>query len=215
MKILAINTSTKLCSVGLLIDKKIFKYCKICCISHNQHILYMIDKILNKNFLKIKDINIISYNLGPGSFTGLRIGLAISQSLSFVKNIRIIGLSSLAIIAQNISRIYKKKKILSLINIKKNIFFYNSYTIKKNGFFHEKKNFNILSFQDILYNISKLNDKWVVVSQNNIIKQKIILSQKEFFKVPYPLVEDMIYLVKLIIEKKTKLNIMKKNNLIY
>lgn len=110
MKILAINTSTKLCSVGLLVNKKIFKYCQICLVTHNKHILYMIDKILNKNLLKINDINVITYNLGPGSYTGLRIGLAISQTLSLTKKIKIIGISSLAIMAQNILRIHKKKK---------------------------------------------------------------------------------------------------------
>ncbi len=49
-----------------------------------QIILPMIDKILKKHSLKPEDLSEIQVNVGPGSFTGLRVGLAIANALSFV-----------------------------------------------------------------------------------------------------------------------------------
>lgn len=56
-----------------------------------QVILPMIDEILRKQSLKISDINSIEVNTGPGSFTGLRVGIAIANTLAFILNIPING----------------------------------------------------------------------------------------------------------------------------
>lgn len=60
---------------------------------HNdaQIILPMIDGILKKHSLKPENISKIKINVGPGSFTGLRIGIAIANTLSFVHNIPVNG----------------------------------------------------------------------------------------------------------------------------
>lgn len=56
-----------------------------------QIILPMIDKILRKHSLGPEDLLEIKINAGPGSFTGLRVGLAIANALSFVLKIPING----------------------------------------------------------------------------------------------------------------------------
>ena len=57
----------------------------------SQALLPLIDKILKRHSLKLKDLSEIQINAGPGSFTGLRIGLAIANALSFVLKIPING----------------------------------------------------------------------------------------------------------------------------
>ena len=56
-----------------------------------QIILPMIDKILKKHSLKPEDLSGIKINKGPGSFTGLRVGITIANALSFVLKIPVNG----------------------------------------------------------------------------------------------------------------------------
>jgi|ERR1035437_7620900 tRNA threonylcarbamoyladenosine biosynthesis protein TsaB len=53
----------------------------------SEAVLPAIEKILQKNKLKIDDIEKIEVNKGPGSFTGLRVGIAIANALSFLLKI--------------------------------------------------------------------------------------------------------------------------------
>ncbi len=88
MVVLIIDTAdNKKISVGLKINNK--EYIKTEEISSNktQIILPMIDKILEKHLIKLEDITAIRVNVGPGSFTGLRVGIAIANCLSFVLKI--------------------------------------------------------------------------------------------------------------------------------
>ncbi len=54
-----------------------------------QAILLLIDKILKLNNLKLKDISEIKVNTGPGSFTGLRVGISVANALGFFLKIPI------------------------------------------------------------------------------------------------------------------------------
>ena len=57
----------------------------------SQVVLSLIDHILKKNMLSLDDIDEIQVNPGPGSFTGLRVGISIAQALGFAKRITING----------------------------------------------------------------------------------------------------------------------------
>lgn len=85
------TADNKKITVGLNIDAK--EYIKTEKITSNktQIILPMINKILKKHSLKPKDLSEIRINTGPGSFTGLRVGLAIANALSFALKIPING----------------------------------------------------------------------------------------------------------------------------
>lgn len=56
-----------------------------------QVILSLIDVILKKNKISLDSIDEIRVNTGPGSYTGIRVGIAITNALSFAKNISING----------------------------------------------------------------------------------------------------------------------------
>jgi len=92
MNTLILDTSdNKKITVGLIINgKKDIQTRKMIC-NNEQIILPMIDKILKKHSLKPEDISEIKINPGPGSFTGLRIGLAIANTFSFANKISVNG----------------------------------------------------------------------------------------------------------------------------
>lgn len=92
MKTLIIDTAdNKKITVGLIINGQKDIQTKKIASNKTQIILPMIDMILKKHSLKQEDLSEIRINPGPGSFTGLRIGLAIANALSFVLKIPING----------------------------------------------------------------------------------------------------------------------------
>jgi len=89
---LLLDTSdNKKITVGLIINGQKNIQTKQVTSNKTQIILPMIDKILKKYSLKPKDLSEIKVNTGPGSFTGLRVGLAIADALSFALKIPING----------------------------------------------------------------------------------------------------------------------------
>jgi len=78
-------------TVGLKIDNKEYLLTENIPSNKEQIILLMIDKILNKYKIEPKDLSAIQINVGPGSYTGLRVGLAIANTLSFVLKIPVNG----------------------------------------------------------------------------------------------------------------------------
>ncbi|MBU4484879.1 tRNA (adenosine(37)-N6)-threonylcarbamoyltransferase complex dimerization subunit type 1 TsaB [bacterium] len=102
MKILAIDSSTPQSSVALSRDDKIVAEARMeSTPSLAEKLLPNIDEILKNVGWNIKDIEGIAVSIGPGSFTGLRIGLATAKGIALANNIPIVGVSSLEILAMN------------------------------------------------------------------------------------------------------------------
>ena len=122
MKILAIDTSTKAGSVCLLNNKEIigelyFNLEK----THSERILPIIDHLLKFSETNINEIDIFVSGIGPGSFTGIRIGLSIAKGLSFALKKPLIGVSSLDALANDV---YVEDEFISIIEGRNNEFFY-------------------------------------------------------------------------------------------
>ncbi|MCL5435389.1 MAG: tRNA (adenosine(37)-N6)-threonylcarbamoyltransferase complex dimerization subunit type 1 TsaB [Patescibacteria group bacterium] len=91
-KTLLIDTSdNKKIKVGLKIDKKVFYLNSNPTALKSQVVLVLIDKILKKNGLQVKDLTEIEVNLGPGSFTGARVGVSVANALGFSLKIPVNG----------------------------------------------------------------------------------------------------------------------------
>ena len=72
-------------------------------------------KFLNKKKLKVRDIERIFVNLGPGKFTGLRISLSVAKAVSLVNSAVLIGFKSKDLINRNYKNLIKLYKNKSLI----------------------------------------------------------------------------------------------------
>lgn len=82
MRILAIDTATEACSVALWNDGTVNAHFELCPREHTQRILPMVQDILTTSGTSLTDINALAYGRGPGSFTGVRIGIGIAQGLA-------------------------------------------------------------------------------------------------------------------------------------
>ncbi len=104
MNVLSIDSSSKVATIALINDEEIIsEYILNNKREHSTILMPMIDKILNENNMSINDIDGYVVSKGPGSFTGLRIGMATIKGLSFGSNRPYVSLSSLDGLAYSVS----------------------------------------------------------------------------------------------------------------
>ena len=99
MVILALDSTTEACSVALLSGQNMVEKFEVIGRGHAEHLLPMIDSLLNENSVTLDEIDLFAYGAGPGSFTGLRIGAAMMQGLALARDRNLIAVSSLAALA--------------------------------------------------------------------------------------------------------------------
>lgn len=110
MKVLGIDTSTKVATIAVIDEEGVIgEYSLSKDMSHSEKLMPMVKEVLDNIDLKIGDIDLYTLGLGPGSFTGLRIGAATIKSFAHLFNKPIIGVSTLESLAYNL---YLSKAII-------------------------------------------------------------------------------------------------------
>jgi len=103
MKFLAIETATKQLGVALIEDERLLASCEV--LAHYPHAVELpaaVSRVLGEAQATWADLAAIVVDMGPGSFTGLRIGLAFVKALSFPLKIPLIGVASLDVLAAGV-----------------------------------------------------------------------------------------------------------------
>ena len=104
MKILALETSAKAVSAAVSEDGKI-----LCSgyqdtgLTHSRTLMPIVEHILKNTGLTVADMDAIAVAAGPGSFTGIRIGVAAAKGLAFAADKPAVGVSTLAAMARNVA----------------------------------------------------------------------------------------------------------------
>ena len=131
MKILSIDTSSNICGVSILENTEL-----LCILdnntgrTHSENLMPMIEEIFKKTDLNIKDIDLIVCDIGPGSFTGIRIGIATVKAFKDSLNIPCIGISSLEALAYNVTN--DSNLICSILDAKNDNCYFALYEKKDN-----------------------------------------------------------------------------------
>lgn len=99
MKVLAIETAGDACSVALLCGDDCIERIQRGSRGHSQLLLPMVESVLAEAGIALGECDAIAYGKGPGSFTGLRIGVGVTQGLAYGAGLPVIGVSSLAALA--------------------------------------------------------------------------------------------------------------------
>ncbi len=102
--ILNLETTTKNCSVAVSVDGELLELKEINegSYAHAEFLNPFIDEILQTAGLKFSDISAVAISKGPGSYTGLRIGVSAAKGLCFALDIPLIAIETLEIIAKSI-----------------------------------------------------------------------------------------------------------------
>ncbi len=103
MKTLAVDTSTMMATCALLDEDRLLgEFSLNQDMTHSENLVPMIKEMLDNLNLKVKDIDLFGVAIGPGSFTGLRIGIATIKSFAHVFDKPVIGVSTLEGLAFNL-----------------------------------------------------------------------------------------------------------------
>lgn len=119
--ILAIETTTKNCSVSLFKDGNLVfieeqvsdKY------SHAEQLTLFIEKVIKMSNITLKQVNAIALSKGPGSYTGLRIGTSTAKGLCYSMEIPLISISTLKAMAFGVSKTHKSDFFCSMIDARR------------------------------------------------------------------------------------------------
>ena len=103
MKILSITSSSPICGIAILEGEKVIKEINLNNgLTHSESLLPLISQILEEVNLKLKDIDLLSVDIGPGSFTGIRIGIATVKAFVDSLNINYVCVNSLEGLSKNV-----------------------------------------------------------------------------------------------------------------
>lgn len=96
MILLALSSSGPFPSVALCEDGAILDYLEgESGHTHSETLMPLLERLLLNNNIKLDDIDLFSADIGPGSFTGVRIGVCAANAMAFVRNKKLIGVSAL------------------------------------------------------------------------------------------------------------------------
>lgn len=151
MKILSIDTASNICTVAILEDKTCIKEITVDDTrNHSEKIMPAIENVLSDTNLSLSDINLIVCDKGPGSFTGIRIGVGTVLAFKDSLNIECIGISSLEALAYNSNN---DGLICSLIDAKNGNVYWGLFEHKDNQY----TLLNKLEFNEINNVVNALN----------------------------------------------------------
>ena len=172
MKILSIDTSSSICAVGILEDNKLIKeISQNNGLTHSEKLMPIIEQILVETNLKLNDIDLLVCDKGPGSFTGIRIGVATVKAFTDSLNIPAIGISSLEALCYTVPT---DGIICSLIDAKNDNCYYSVFE-KYNNKYELKEAFSVNEISVILENLKKQKSEITFVGDGAIVyKDKIL-----------------------------------------
>lgn len=146
MKVLGIDTTTKFLSLGLCDNTRIYAYNLEVGNRLSALLALTIKRALEALGWKASDIDYLACGLGPGSFTGVRVGLAAIKGMSFALNKPIIGMPTLDILVR---QIHTDKEIIPVIDAKRGLVYASVYR-NKNGKLIRLKPYLLLKMEELL-----------------------------------------------------------------
>lgn len=111
MNILAIDTCTEIASVTLLKSGESYSRELSGIDKTSGHILKLCDEVFEESQSQLREVDLVSYSQGPGSFTGVRMCIGVVQGLSLSMEIPTMGFTTLELVGFGASQILKSNKI--------------------------------------------------------------------------------------------------------
>ncbi len=128
--ILAIDTSTDACSVGLYsAPNHVQETIDICPAQHTTKILSQINRVLSTANVLLSEVDAIAFGQGPGSFTGVRIAVCVAQALGFGLDKPLIPVSTLRAIAQAIFIEQGHRQVVAMLDARLGAVYWGLYRL--------------------------------------------------------------------------------------
>lgn len=138
MNYLSIDASTEACSVALQVNDKIYSRYDLCPQSHSLQLLPMVDEVLKEAGIALSECDGLIFGRGPGSFTGVRIGVGVAQGLAFAADLPVVGVSSLQAMAQWAYIKHQQEQVFSVIDARMGEVYNGYFVLDKNNIMQER-----------------------------------------------------------------------------
>jgi tRNA threonylcarbamoyladenosine biosynthesis protein TsaB len=133
MKLLGLETSGEACSAALLVDGAIVQRLELAPRRHGELILGMLEALLEDGGLLLPDLDAIAFGRGPGSFTGVRIAVAVAQGIAFGAGLHTVPVSTLAALAQGEHRRSGRRRILAALDARMGEVYWGCFELGPRG----------------------------------------------------------------------------------
>ncbi len=127
MNVLVLDTSSSACVLALYQGERSLDRSREAGRTHSQILLPEIETLMVDAGLSLGDIDLIVLGQGPGSFTGLRIGVGVVQGLAFGLDLPVAQVSSLAVLAQQAMRQHSARNVLAALHARADEVFAGAY----------------------------------------------------------------------------------------
>ncbi len=132
LKILAIDTATEACSVALNLRGEITRRFEIAPNGHSKLVLGMAESLLQQSGLDLAQLDALAVDVGPGSFTGVRIGIGVAQGLAYGSGRKVMAVGSLETLAFGIAGEAGYETVLAAIDARMGQVYYGLYLNPRN-----------------------------------------------------------------------------------
>lgn len=127
MNCLLLDTATEACSVVLQCQGQVICRFEVCPQQHSQRILPMVDDVLIEGKAVLSQLDFLGFGQGPGSFTGVRIATGILQGLALGSGLPVVGVSTLAAMAQQAIAVHNAQEVYCVIDARMSEVYFAHY----------------------------------------------------------------------------------------
>lgn len=171
MKVLGLDTSTMMTTCAVLDENRLLgEYSLNQDMTHSEKLVPMIKEVLDSLNLKVKDIDLYGIAVGPGSFTGLRIGVATIKAFAHLFNKPVVGVSTLEALAYNLPY---NKVIVPMIDARRDRVYTGIYTWE-NGIIKNIMAPDVLEIEKLLEILDNNYTNLVVNGDGSLIHKDLI-----------------------------------------
>jgi tRNA threonylcarbamoyladenosine biosynthesis protein TsaB len=177
MIVLGIESATETASCAVLSDEKLLgEYSQNVGKTHSESLMSLIDQLIIDTEINLRDISGIAITKGPGSYTGLRIGIAIAKSMSQALNLPILSISTLESLAYNIP--YTDFIINPILDARANRIYTGLYKWKNNKMLNMEED-SATTIEEHIENLQKKNiTNKIIFIGNGVCRHKDMIKSK-------------------------------------
>lgn len=133
MIVLALDTATAHTCVALRDGQTLLAERHMPARSHSKSLIPSVHELLGDSGVGLDDLELIGVGIGPGSFTGIRIGLTVAKTLAFARDLPLVGVSSLHALAHNVDDDLTQAVICPALDALKNEVYCAVYSMGEEG----------------------------------------------------------------------------------
>lgn len=190
--ILALETCTNICSVALYDGEKYYSQVVETARSHSKDLLPMVEAVLKSAHVSMQDIGLIACAKGPGSFTGVRIGIGVAKGLAYGQDVPIMPISPLQALAYRMLQAEPQAtSIMALLDARMGEVYAGRYQVIND--------MPILQGQEMLTTAEKLATEECLFGGTGAVEYRDVLAAKGavFSDVVFPLATDILALAQI------------------